>query len=124
MISVSSAIARFGSSHLHRLLHRLLLPAFTLVFGQQFLAQPDTRRRHFDELIFLDILERLLERYFPRRLEDDVLIAARGPHVGQFFGGRRVDGHVGVAGVFGDDHAFVNRVGRGDEHHAAFLEVV
>ena len=58
------------------------------------------------------------------RLEQDVLVGAGGPHVGELLLLARVDDHVVAAGVLGDDHPFVDVVAGLDEHGAALLEVV
>src|SRR6266511_3719897 len=57
----------------------LLLVPGVLVEG--LLAQPDRLRRHLDELVLGDPLERLLERDLPRRRQDDVLVPAGGADV-------------------------------------------
>ena len=55
--------------------------ALALVLGEQLLAQAHARRRHFDELVVVDELERLLEREPDRRRQDDVLVGSRGTDV-------------------------------------------
>jgi hypothetical protein len=37
--------------------------ALPLDFGEQLLAQPNMLRRHFHQLIFFDVLQRLLQRH-------------------------------------------------------------
>src|SRR6185295_10844120 len=58
------------------------LPA-AVVFGEQHFAEADLRRRDLDQLVVLDVFEGGFEVHLPRRLEQDVLVAARGPHVRQ-----------------------------------------
>src|SRR5256885_1361074 len=53
--------------------HFALARLFPRVLRQQPLTQPDRRWRRLDQLVLLDVLQRLLERHLPRRLEDDVL---------------------------------------------------
>ena len=63
------------------------------------------RGRDLDQLVGLDVFEGDLEREQAGRLEQDVLVRARGPHVGQLLFLAGVDDHVVAAGVLGDDHA-------------------
>src|SRR5687767_6932855 len=69
-------------SHLDDFLDGLgLASLLACILRQQRLTQPDAGRRGFDELVVLDVFQRLLERHLPGGLEDDVLVTARRPHV-------------------------------------------
>src|SRR5271157_5939839 len=88
------------------------LDALATLLGEDLFAQPDLAGGNLDELVGLDVLEGDLERQQPRRLEQDVLIGARCPHVGQLLFLARVDDHVTATGVLPDDHALVDVVSR------------
>ncbi len=87
-------------------------------------TQTDRFGRDFHELIILDVFEGDFEGHIAGRLQDDVLIAAGRPHVGEFLFLADVDRDVGVFVVLADDHAFVNFVAGLDEHHAAVGELI
>src|SRR5690242_14866913 len=72
------------------------------------LAQPDRLRRHLDELVFLNIGERLLERLADRRRQDPLLILARRADVGELAALEDVDFEVVAARVLADDHALID----------------
>src|SRR5208283_5318230 len=65
-----------------------------------------------------------LERQQPGGFEQNILIGARCPHVGQLLFLARVDDHVTATGVLPDDHALVDVVSRLDEHGPALLQVI
>src|SRR6185436_5739354 len=94
-----------------------------LVRGQDLLSQPDVLRRHLDQLIVIDELDRLLETEQARRDDADGLVRGRGAHVRLLLFLRDVDVHVALPRVLADDHAFVDRRLRLDEDLAALLEV-
>src|SRR5215467_10888242 len=100
-------------------LARRLLP---IALGEMPLAQADLLRRHFDELVVLDELERLLERHPDRRRELHVVVLARGADVRELLGAERVDREVVVLGVDSDELAFVDLVAFADEEAAALLQ--
>src|SRR5271157_3027148 len=100
------------------------LGALATLLGKDLFAQPDLAWGDLDELVGLDVLEGDLERQQPRGLEQDVLIGARRPHVGQLLFLAWIDDHVTAAGVLTDDHALVDVVSRLYEHGPALLQVV
>src|ERR1051325_3562096 len=51
------------------------------VRGEDTLAQPDRRRRDFDQLIVVDEFDRLLEAELARRDQTNRLVGGRGAHV-------------------------------------------
>ena len=72
-----------------------------LRFGRMFaariaLAQPDVLRRHLDELVVVDQLDRLLEAELARRDQADRFVGGRGAHVRLLLFLRDVDVHVGA----------------------------
>src|SRR5687768_12302039 len=72
------------------------------------LPEPDRLRRHFDQLILLDIGEGRLEREPPRRGEKLVLLLARGADIGELLALEHVDLEVVAAAVLAYDHALVD----------------
>src|SRR5258706_366967 len=109
-------------NHLQLLCISALLVA--LVFGKRQFAQANVGGGDFDQLIFLNVLKRLLERHLARGLEDDVLIAAGGAHVGELLGLGGVDDDVVLAAMLAADLAFVAGFAVLDEEDAAVLERV
>src|SRR5690606_30863511 len=99
---------------------RRLLP---LVQLQESLPQPDSSRRHFDELVVADELECVLERELLRCLEQDRFVGAGSADVRELLALGDVDFQVAGAGVLTDDHALVDGHAGSDEQLAAFLEV-
>src|SRR5688572_14492932 len=79
-------------------------------FLEDSLPQADRCWRHFDQLIFLDVLERRFQRHVSRRLQKDVFVAAGSADVCEFLFLGWIHGHVLTAAVLADDHAFVNFV--------------
>ena len=57
-------------------------------------------------------------------LQQDVAVAAGGPHVGELLLLGRIDGHVAGAAVLADDHSFVDDVAGADEHLGPLLQPV
>jgi hypothetical protein len=55
------------------------------------LPQPNALRRHLDQLIVLDVGDRLLGRHPPRRGQADRVVLAGRAEVGQLLGLERVD---------------------------------
>ena len=80
--------------------------------GQHLLAEADLRRGDLDQLVGLDVFEGDFQGQQAGGLEQDVLVRAGGPHVGQLLFLAGVDDHVVVAGVLGDDHALIDVVAR------------
>src|SRR3546814_9823344 len=83
-----------------------------LVWIEVALAQPDRLRRHLDQLVVLDIRDRLLEGHPQRWRQHDVVVLAGGPEVGELLGLQRVDVEVVALVVLAQDHARV----RSEEH--------
>src|SRR5437868_6168567 len=82
--SIELSPRRRGELCLDRLdLLAALAGLLALGLREKLLAQANAARRCFDQLVFLDVLQRLLERHLARRLEDDVLIAAGRAHIGE-----------------------------------------
>src|SRR5512140_2984467 len=90
---------------------------------QHLLPEPDGLRRHLDELVLRDPLERLLERHVPRRREDDVLVAAGGADVGELLLLADVVREVVLVAVLAPDHPRVHPVPRLHEQRPALLPV-
>src|SRR5687768_7028999 len=87
------------------------------------LAEPDVLRRDFDQLVLLDVLEAVLEGDGSRRLQLDILVGGRRPHVAELLFLGDVDVHVTGAGILSHHHALVHLLSRGDEHLGPLLEV-
>ena len=81
-------------------------------------------RRDFHELIFLDIFQRFLQGELDGRRQDDLVVGARGAHVGELLGLADVDVQVALTGVLADDHAAVDFLARLDKEAAAVQELV
>ena len=104
-------------------LARILPFSLPLVFCEIELAQPNVVRRHLDEFVAGDVIDRLLKGEFARRSEDDVLIAARSADVGELLGFGRIHDEIVVARVFPDNHPFIHFIARLDKERAALLEI-
>src|SRR5512140_521166 len=88
---------------------------------QHLLPEPDGLRRHLDELVLRDPLERLLERHVPRRRQDDVLVPPRRPDVRELLLLADVELEVVLVAVLAHDHPRVNAVARLDEEGPTLL---
>ncbi len=66
--------------------------ALAFGFGEEAFAQADGVGGDFDEFVFGDVFQRDFECEFARGLQEDVLIAAGGAHVGKFLFAADVDG--------------------------------
>src|ERR1035438_4287970 len=97
--------------------------ALPLVGLQYLLAQADAAWRDFDELVFADEFDGLLEVENAWRHQADAFVGGGSAHVGELLFLDDVDVEIGIAGVFADDHAFVDLGSGRDENLAAFLEV-
>src|SRR5580692_12423676 len=101
-----------------------LLPAERALVGlQDLFAKANRFRRDFHVLVVGDKFDRLLETELAMRNQPDGLIRARRAHVGLLLFLGDVHFHVLFAGIFPDDHAFIDFDRRTDEQFAAFLEV-
>src|SRR5271169_3395699 len=67
------------------------LGALAVVGVEAALAQADRLRRHFDELVVLDIGQRLLKRHLHRRSETHRLILGMGADIGKLLALEHVD---------------------------------
>src|SRR5438874_5623478 len=101
----------------------LLLEAFAHIVVENRLAESDRLRRHFDELVVVDELERVLERELARRREYELLVRGGGPDVRELLDLVRIDDEIIVTRVDAHDHAAVDLHVRPDEHLAALLEI-
>src|SRR5687768_13436223 len=88
-------------------------------------AEADALRRYLDQLVLVDVCDRLLERqaFWWRKPYGFVLRPTRA-EVGQLLGLQGVDLEVLGLGVLADDHAFVDRLAGRDHQRAAVLERV
>src|SRR6187402_928107 len=118
-VVIGSSAARAGAGS--ALLARGLLPLVRIEIA---LAQPDALRGHLDQLVVLDVGDRLLERHPPRRGQADRVVLAGRAEVGQLLGLERVDLEVLRLGVLADHHALVELLAGVDEQDAAVLERV
>src|SRR6185437_377201 len=100
-----------------------LLGALALVGVEVLLAQADRFRRHLDELVVLDIGERLFQRHLDRWRQAHRLILRRGADVGELLALEHVDLEIVVAGVLADDHAAIDLPARLDHHRAAVFQL-
>src|SRR5882724_12074246 len=75
--------------------HRFLglFGALALVRVEELLAQADRFRRHLDELVVLDIGERLFQRHPDRRRQPHRLVLGRGADVGELLALERSEEH-------------------------------
>ena len=94
-----------------------------VVLRQRPLAQPDRQRRHLDQLVAGDELERGLEGDRAGRRQPERLVVRVGPDVGELLLLGRVDVHVARPAVLADDHALVDLDAGADEQLGALLEV-
>src|SRR5690606_19955739 len=88
------------------------------------LAQADALGGHFDQLVVLDVSDRLLQRHLARRGQANAFILAAGAEVGELLGLQRIDLEILRLGIFADDHALVELFAGADEQHAAVLQRV
>src|SRR4051812_47517917 len=63
-----------------------LLDALALVVVEHPLAQANRLRRHLDQLVIVDELQRRLQREHARGREEQLLVSGRGADVGQLLG--------------------------------------
>src|SRR6202030_1646717 len=98
------------------------LPALGALLGvENFFAETDRFRRHFDVFIVGDEFDGFFKRHFARRDQANGFVSGGRAHVRLLFFFGDVHRHVFFAGVFAEDHAFVNFNPGTDEHFAAFL---
>src|SRR5690606_7588029 len=88
------------------------------------LTQANALRSNLDQLIILDVGDRLFEGHPARRGEANGIILAGGAEVGELLGLERVHLQVLRLGVFADNHAFVELLARADEQYAAIFQGV
>src|SRR2546421_3811620 len=93
------------------------------VLFQKAFADADRQRRHFDELVVGDELDRVFQRELDGRREQDGIVFAGGADVGELLGLDRVHHQVVVPAVNADDHPFIELLARAYEHPAALLQV-
>src|SRR4051794_30038702 len=92
---------------------------------EESLADADRLGRHLDQLVVLDIGDRLLEAHAPGRGEADAFVlGAAGAEVGELLGLQGVDLEVLGLGVLADHHAFVEHLAGRDEEDAALFQHV
>lgn len=89
---------------------------------QNFFAQADGFGGDFDEFIVGNEFDGLFEAEFAMGNEANGFVGGRRAHVGELLFAGDVDFHVLFAGIFADDHAFVDVHGGADEKFAAFLQ--
>lgn len=88
-----------------RLLH--LVRPLSVVVVEDYFAHAHTLRRHFYELVFLDIFERLFEREDGARNDACLVVRAAGTCVGKLFRLRDVDYEVVVVNVLAHHFAVI-----------------
>src|SRR5512146_1890854 len=104
--------------------HRILaLGALTVLLLQEALADADTYRGDFHQLVVGDELDRILQRQRNRRRQQDGIILAGGPDVGELLGLDGVHHQIVVAAVDADDHALVELLAGAHEESAPLLQV-
>src|SRR5262249_26063791 len=115
----------FGFFAIRFLAVRFLAPfvAFAFVRVEQFLAQPYRFGRHFDELVIVDIGERLFQRHADRRREPDGFILGVRADFGELLPLEPVALRVVARRVLATDHAAVTLPARLNHHRAAIFQV-
>src|SRR5690606_29045155 len=106
-----------------RALRLFFLPLLAEAGIQDLLAQADRLGGHLDQLVVLDVGDRLFEGHAAGRGEADGLVLASGADVGQLLALQRVHVQIVGAGILADDHALVARLAAAHEHHAAVFQV-
>src|SRR3954449_7005705 len=97
--------------------------ALALVRIEEPLSYPYRLRRDLDQLVVLDVGDRLFQAHSARRGQADAFVLrARGAEVGELLGLEGIDLEVLGLGVLADDHALVEHLPGGDEQHAAVFE--
>ena len=99
-----------------------LVCAFALVGIEDALAETEEVGGDFHQFIWVDVFDGALERKLESGWEFHCVVFSGGADVIEFFGLHRVDGKIICAGVFSDDHASVNFLGRVDEEGATAFE--
>ena len=97
--------------------------ALPLVFGEMPFAEADEVGSYFNQLVVGNVVDRLFQREFARRSEENVLVAASGADVRELFGFRGVDDEVVFPGVLSDDHPFVDFIARLYKKGSSILQV-
>lgn len=91
----------------------------TSLAGKNHLSHADALWCHFDEFVVVDPFESAFQSELAAWRQLDGIIGAGCTGVGQMFLLARVDVHVLVAGIFADDHAFINFYARFKEEFAS-----
>src|SRR3954452_6592184 len=100
-----------------------LFGALAVVGVEEFFAQANRFGRDLDQLIVLDIGQRLFQRHPDRRRQAHRLVLGGGADIGELLALEDVDLEVVVAGVLADDHALVDLPARLDHHRAAVFQL-
>src|ERR1700749_842078 len=93
--------------------------ALALVRIEEALADPDRLWSDFDQLIVLDVSDRLLEAHALWRSESNAFVLAGCAEVGELLGLQRIDLEVLSLRILADDHALVEHLARRDEEDSA-----
>ena len=101
-----------------------MLPAAGAALGvEDFFAEADGLGRDFDEFVVGDEFDSGFESEHAVRDEANGFVGGGRAHVGLLFFFGDVDVDVGFAGIFADDHTYVNFFGGTDEKFAALLQI-
>ena len=87
---------------------RLFVFALAFGFREVAFAHADCVRGHFNELVVLDVIDRLFQSEAARRGQNNVLIRAGSAHIGQLLPFGHVDNQVIFTAVLADDHPFIH----------------
>src|SRR6266436_3584538 len=88
---------------------RTIRPTFwSLVRSKSLLAHSYRRGSHFDQFVFADKLEGLLERQLAKGHEAHCVVCRRRSHIGKLFLSHHVYVQIDITSVLSDHHPFVN----------------
>ena len=98
---------------------RILCP----YFNSGSFAQTNRLRGNLDQFVIVDIGDAFFKRHGHRRRQNNRVIRAGGPHIGQFLAFGRIHYEIGGATVLADDLARVHRCPGMDKQFAPFLQI-
>src|SRR3990172_1873209 len=102
----------------------LFLPPWAVACREDLLPKADRPRRHLDQFVLVDELDRFLQGHDAGGDQAQRLVGACRADVGEFFLLGRVDVHVHRARILPDDHPLVHALPLPDEQGAPRLEVI
>ena len=102
----------------------LLIGTFAFELVEDYLAQTQMVRSHFDILILLDILEGLFEREHYRGDDTGLIVGSAGTHIGKFLRLGDIDHNVVILGVLAYHLAGIDLFLRENKEASSILKLI